>query len=106
MAVLFHTTFVARLNFKVLVGSLPEYLGENPGSLAHIILPMIRQVMWPTLIIFTDTNRTMYWSLIIKTLQYCTIEDVKWETRIFQDACLYKICDFLFRSYNMFHVKW
>lgn len=45
VAVLFHTTFVLRLIFKVSVGSLPEDLGEDPGSLAHIILTMTRQAM-------------------------------------------------------------
>ena len=90
----------------MLVRSLPEDLGEDPGSLAHIILTMTRQVMCPTLIIFTDTNRIIYCSFIIKTLQYCIMEDVMWKTRILQDALLYKIFDFLFRSYNIFHVKW
>jgi hypothetical protein len=46
---LFFPTFILELVLKVLVRGLQEDLGENPGSLAHIISTLTRQLVWLTL---------------------------------------------------------
>ena len=55
LTILFYATFVLELTLKVLVGSLQEDLGEDPGSKTDIISTLTRQLDWPTPIISSLT---------------------------------------------------
>ena len=63
----FCVTFVVQLMFNVVVGSLHEDSGEDPGSWTCNSSTVTRKSVWPTLIIFhidvpPTLNRAIYCS--------------------------------------------